>query len=437
MTTLYLAEKPSQARDLAKVIGTAGNGEGYIPLKGGDAITWGFGHLLTSFMPEDYDKDWSRWRLDNLPLLPPGFKKKPGKGKTQQLNVIKRLLREHDRLVIATDAGREGELIAREILDYYKYKGKISRLWLSSLVEEDIRKALAALRDGKATEPLYDAARAREESDWIYGLSMTRAATLQFGGGEVMPVGRVKTPTLAMVVKRCQDIENFSAKAFYELEAHLVTAAKHHLVLRHAPAEDKRILDVKVAEALARKAEGAQGPLSVKEKTEKERAPLLFATPDAQTAASNKHGLGAQGTLDVLQALYEKKVITYPRTSCAYLGVAFKQEIPAILAALRQTFPQAVAALEKMGGPVLDSRLFDDSKLTDHHGLLPTKVAPGKLSEPESHVYRLVALRALEALAPDHVYRALTIAMDANGVMFGARGKTTLSPGWTSLASLV
>lgn len=435
MSTLFIAEKPSQARDIAKVIGAAGNAEGYIPLRGGANITWGFGHLLTSFMPEDYDEKYKQWRFDTLPLLPDNFKKKPGKGKTKQLAVIKKLIKDASHVVVATDAGREGELIARELLDYFKYKGKVSRLWLSSLVEDDIRKALAELRPGKDTEPLYAAAMAREESDWIYGLSMTRAATLRLGDGQVVSVGRVKTPTLAMVVKRCKDIENFVHRVFYELEANLVTAAKHHLVLRHAPSEDHRIYDRKAAEALAHKAEGAEGPLSVKEKTERERAPLLFTTPDVQTAASGKAGLSAQGTLDILQSLYEKKLITYPRTNCAYLGVAFKHEIPAVLASIKARYPAAVEALEDMGGAVLDSRLFDDSKLTDHHGIMPTKVTPGTLTVPEKAVYRLVALRALEALAPEHIYRVLTISMDANGVLFGTKGKTTMSPGWTALSS--
>lgn len=434
MSTLYIAEKPSQARDIAKVLGIAGNAEGYIPLQGGDNMTWAFGHLLAGKMPEDYNPAWKQWTLTALPLRPAVFEKLPAKGKSEQLAIIKKLMAKATRVVIATDAGREGELIARELLTYFRYTGKVERLWLSSLVESDIRKGLKALLPGDKTVPLYHAALAREESDWVYGLSMTRAATLALGADrEVLPMGRVKTPTLAMVVKRCTDIENFKTRTYFELEAHCQTAGGHPLVLKHAPPEESRVHDKATAAALAKRAQGAKGPLRVVEKEERAKPPLMYTTPDVQATASNKFGMSAQGVLSVLQALYEKKVLTYPRTNCAHLGEAHKAEIPAMIAAIRSVDGAGVALLEKMGGPLLSPRLFDDSKLTDHHAIVPTGVPPVGLTTEESKVYGLVARRALQALAPDHRFKSTSVSLDANGVPLSASGAVDIDAGWTAL----
>jgi len=427
---LYLAEKPDQARNIARIIGIKDGGDGFITLKNGDVFTWVIGHLLEQCEPQDYKPEWKRWSWAQLPMIPDTWKMNKVKGKTKQLNVISKLLKKADTCVICTDAGREGELIAREVLEFYKFKGNVERLWLQTLVDSDIREALNNILPGSAKEPLYRAALARSHADWLYGMNLSRGATL--AAGDTSPVGRVQTPTLAMVVKRDLEIDNFKAKEYYELEATVDTAEGHKLTLSHAPKEAYRIYEKSKADSLKSQAEGASGPLSVKQSKGKDAPQLPFSLSTLQREASKQLGLSASKTLEVAQALYEKKVLSYPRTDCPYLSSAQKPEVPSTLDAVRKCLPDQVKKLEEMG-TVLRNRVFDDAKLSDHHGIIPTREYR-ELNGMELKVYQLVALRFMQAIAPDRHFDATKITMDANGVPFGTSGRIVTSPGWSSLS---
>lgn len=434
MTTVYLAEKPSQAKDIANAIGITGRGNGYILVKGGVVVN-ALGHQFEQAKPDEYNSSWGgKWTFDVLPMVPEVWKNVVVKSKAAQLKVIREVLKTASLVVIATDAGREGELIAREVLEYCKYKGPIKRLWTSSLVQTDIKKALAALLPGSDKENLHEAAVARAHADWLYGINGTRAVTLAADvRGTAYPVGRVQTPTLAMVVRREWEIRNFVPVAYYELEADVQSAAGHKFKMKHAPAEKERIKDKKEAERRKGLAQGAKGPLQVKTEAKSESPPLPYSLPDLQKDANRFLKLSARKTLSIAQELYEKaKVITYPRTDCTYLASSQKGEVPDILARLHKTFPAAVDALQKQGIVLRDST-FDDKKLTDHHAICPT-AQEAELTAEQEKVFDLIVQRYLRAIAPDCLFNATTVVLDANGVPFRATGKQITSPGFRSVS---
>jgi DNA topoisomerase III len=433
MKTVYIAEKPSQAADIAKVIGAVGRKEGYIELKGGDQMTWAIGHLLELVEPKVYDEAWGgRWSWEQLPMIPAEFKLEVVKGKAAQVKVIKALLKSADRVVIATDAGREGELIARELLLFCKYKGAVERLWLSSMVASDITAALKRLKPGKDTEPLYQAAVARQHSDWMHGLSLTRGATLAAGvRGDFFPVGRVQTPVLAMVAHRDKTIKNFQADAYYELEATVTSAKGQTFKLWHAPTEDARIRDKEEAARRLKQADKARAPLKVERKPGKESPPMPYKLPSLQKDANRILGLTAKNTLEVAQKLYEKKAITYPRTDCEYLASSQKGEIDATLDLLAKRFGAAVSTLRATGIVTRDTT-FNDAKLTDHHAIVPA-LADVPLDGLELQVYTLIAQRYLQTLSKDNLFDGTKVTMDANGVPFAATGKTVTFEGWKAI----
>lgn len=432
MTTLYLAEKPSQARDIAEAIGIKKRANGYIEVVGGK-VTWALGHLLEQAMPEEYDERWGgRWSFDTLPMIPEKWKSTVVRSKAAQLKTIKALLKEASEVVIATDAGREGELIAREILDHCRYRGPIKRLWTSSLVKADIQKALKALKPGSATEPLHEAALARQRADWLYGMNGSRAVTLGAQHfGTTYPVGRVQTPTLAIVVRREWEIRNFVPQEYFELEATVRTESGHEFLMFHAPAEDKRIRDRAEAERRKKQAEGANGPLKVTKTAGKESPSLPYTLPALQKDANKVLGLSARDTLKIAQELYEGKAITYPRTDCPYLASSQKDEVDPTLDRLAAVFPGAVKAL-RAAGVTLRPGTFDDSKLTDHHGIVPT-MEQVRLQGVAAQLFALISERYLQTLAPDCHFERTKVALDANGVPFKATGKHITAPGFRAV----
>ncbi len=434
MTTVYLAEKPSQAMDIGKVIGIKGRGDGFLELVNGDFITWAVGHLLSLSEPQDYNEAWGgRWSWEQLPMIPDTWKYEVNRKTSKQLTVIKGLLKKATHVVIATDAGREGELIAREVLEHFRYKGKVSRFWTSSLVASDIKKALDNLKKGEETYPLYEAALARSHSDWMLGLSGTRAASLAANvRGDYFPLGRVKTPTLALVVRRCEEVRNFNSKTYYELEAQVRTKRGAKFKMMHAPSEENRITKRDAAEALKAKALGAQGPLRVEKTAETEAPALPYSLPALQKDANRILGFTAKNTLKVAQALYEKKALTYPRTDCQYLANSQIAEVPAVLDVVAKRFPAAVAALRK-AGVTTRKTTFNDAKLTDHHGIIPTALYAADLDGAELQLYSLVCQRYLQTLGPDCKFVSTRVTLDANGVPFKATGKTVTDPGWQAL----
>ncbi len=433
MTTVYLAEKPSQARDIAAVLGIKRRDDGYIELANGDVMTWAIGHLIELAEPEEYNPSWGgRWSWPQLPMIPSAWKLQVVKKTSKQFTVIKNALKKATRVVICTDAGREGELIAREILEHVGFRGTIERFWTSALTPADIKAALAKLKPGAETVGYFEAARARQTSDWMHGLSGTRGASLAADvRGDYFPLGRVQTPTLAMVVRRDLEIKNFGAKTYYELEAVATTKSGKTFKMTHSPDEANRITDRAKAEALAKKANKHTGPLKVEKTPGSEAPPLPFSLPQLQKEANRVLGLSAKATLKLAQQLYEAKAITYPRTDCQFLANSQVAEVRGVLAAVAKRFGAQVGRLEALG-IVTRSSTFNDSKLTDHHAIIPT--AESVFLEGEAlDLYRLICQRYLQTLGPDCKFVSTRVTMDANGVPFKATGKVVTSPGWQEL----
>ena len=436
MKTLYLSEKPAQARDIGAVIGIKRRDNGFLELNNGDYISWAVGHLLELAPPEELNPDWGgRWHWGQLPMIPDTWKYNVVSRTKDQFKVIKNLLKQVDRVVIATDAGREGELIARSILEHCKWRGKTERLWTSSLVASDIKKALAQLKSDAETYPLYEAAVARQHCDNIYGYSGSRGATLAAQvRGIAFPLGRVQTPTLALAVRRALEIKNFNEREYFELEAQVRTRSGKTLKMMHAPDAENRITTKDEAERRSKQAARAQGPLSVVKTNHSEGAPLPYSLPALQSDANRIFGFTAKNTLKLAQSLYEKKATTYPRTDCQHLAVSQMLEVEDVLAVVARRYKPMTDALREKG-IVKRKTTFDDSKLTDHHGVIPTAQYV-ELEGAELQLYQLICQRYLQVLGPDCKYQSTRVTMDANGIPFKATGKTILDPGWTSLKLL-
>jgi len=432
MSILYLAEKPSQARDIATAIGGVGRANGYIPVSGGN-VTWALGHLLEQAMPEAYNEAWGgRWSFDTLPMIPEVWKHTVVKQKAGQVKIIRELLKNASSVVIATDAGREGELIAREVLAHCKWRGPVKRLWTSSLVQSDIKRALGALQPGKQTEPLHEAALARSHADWLYGMNGSRAVTLGAqNAGNHYPVGRVQTPTLAMVVRREWEIKNFVVVGYYELEAQVKSAGGATFKMFHAPVEKDRIRDRAEAHRRQKLAQGAKGALDVKTEPKSESPPLPYTLPALQKDANRILGLSARNTLKLAQELYEAKAITYPRTDCQYLAASQKGEVDPTLDRLALLYPAAVAAVRTAGVTLRDTT-FNDAKLSDHHGICPT-VQHVPVSGDAAKLFALIAERYLRTVSPDCLFDRTVVLLDANTVPFRATGKIITTPGFRSV----
>ncbi|GKQ49106.1 hypothetical protein PSTH2693_28140 [Pseudomonas syringae pv. theae] len=345
---LYLCEKPSQGKDIAAVLGAKTRGDGCI--KGnGVAVTWGIGHLLETAPPDAYGEHLKNWSLDTLPILPAEWKVIVKPKTAGQFKIVKQLLKQATELVIATDADREGEMIARELIEYCGYRGPIQRLWLSALNEASIRQALSSVKQGSETYPLYLSALARSRADWLIGMNFSRLFTLlgrQSGYTGVLSVGRVQTPTLRLVVDRDREISNFIPKPFWSLEVQLWTAGHSFLAKWVADEsvvdEDGRCLDQRAAAAALAALKNTQAATAITVDTErgKDVAPLPFDLSTLQEVCSAKFGLGVQETLDVAQSLYEThKATTYPRTDCGYLPESMLDEVPMVLDALNRTDP--------------------------------------------------------------------------------------------------
>jgi DNA topoisomerase-3 len=432
---LFLCEKPSQARDIANELGSPQKGEGFITTKQGN-VTWAFGHLLELEPPDHYGPQYKRWSVNALPILPEKFDMSARSSSRKQLTIIRNQLKKCSEVVIATDADREGEMIAREILDHCRYKGKVRRLWLSALDPESIRKALAKMKEGRETESLYHAARARSCADWVVGMNMTRAFTCLYQGGkrEVLNIGRVQTPTFAMVVERDRAIANFKAKDYFALKATVTGSAGEPFALTYDPKDEaKRIWNKAEAEKLCAEASGTEGPLAVKKERKKSAPPKLFSLSGLQKTASAKWGFSADKTLKVAQALYEThKVTTYPRTDCEFLPNEQEGDVGTILGNL--------AGLDAFNGlvpdkPQIRSTVFNSKKITAHHAIIPTKMRPNvsKLSADEAKLFLLICRHYIAAVSGDYHYEQTTISMGAAGITFSTVGKVPLEMGWKAL----
>lgn len=430
---VVVAEKPSVARDLARHLGAARRADGY--LEGDDLrITWAIGHLAELKTPDDYDPSLKRWTLAALPFVPERFELRPAGDASarRQLETVARLCREADELVCATDAGREGELIFRYILEYAGCAERsFQRLWLSSLTEEAIRDAFDRVRPGSEYEPLHDAARSRSEADWIVGLNATRAYTVRYGGGGILwSVGRVQTPVLALIARRDDEIRTFRPETFHELRTRY-----RDVLFRHKAAdgqEDRFDDGDKAREALAKVQGQPFAITSVEEKRETIRPPLLHDLTQLQRDMNVRFGMSAARTLKVAQDLYEKKLLTYPRTDCRHLPNDLRDEVRRTLHALRTWNPKAIGLLA--GRPLPSPRrVFDDSKVTDHHAIIPTGKDAKALSDEEKRVYDAVATRLVQVFLPDKEQDVTTALGESAGLAFRARGVRVVEPGFSAL----
>ncbi len=437
---LYLCEKPSQAKDIAAVLGARRRGDGC--WLGTDVtVTWCIGHLLETAPPDAYDARYKRWVLADLPIIPEKWKMTVKPRTASQYKAVKRLLGEASELIIATDADREGEMIARELVEHCRYRGPIRRLWLSALDEASIRKALAALKPGAETFSLYHSALGRSRADWLIGMNMSRLFTLlgrQSGYQGVLPVGRVQTPTLRLVVDRDRSIADFVPVPFWAIDVELLHDGTAFTAQWRAPADvcddQDRCLNQALAQQAAAAINSAASAQVIKLKTERMRevAPLPFDLGTLQEVCSKKLGLGAQETLDIAQALYETyKVITYPRSDCGFLPSSQHSEAPAILAALRQADP-SLEALQGFLEPQRRSRAWNDAKVSAHHGIIPTIAAKNleRLTGKHRAVYTLIRARYLAQFLLNHEYDRTQADFDCNGQALRAVGKQIIEPGW-------
>ncbi|SCY46994.1 DNA topoisomerase III [Pseudomonas sp. NFACC37-1] len=437
---LYLCEKPSQAKDIAAVLGATRRGDGCW-LGPGVTVTWCIGHLLETAPPDAYDARYKRWVLADLPIVPAQWKMTVKPKTASQYKAVKRLLGEAKELVIATDADREGEMIARELVEHCRYRGPIRRLWLSALDEASIRKALAALKPGVETFNLYHSALGRSRADWLIGMNMSRLFTLlgrQSGYQGVLPVGRVQTPTLRLVVDRDRSIANFVPVAYWAIDVQLSHEGTAFTAQWHADPDACDDQERCLNQALARDAAQAMGnaatarTLKVRTERLREAAPLPFDLGTLQEVCSKKLGLGAQETLDIAQSLYETyKLITYPRSDCGFLPSSQHSEAPAILAALAQADP-SLAPLREHLQPQRKSRAWNDAKVSAHHGIIPTAAARNldKLAGKQRAVYTLIRARYLAQFLPNHEYDRTQADFHCAGQALRAVGKQIVEPGW-------
>ena len=427
--TLVLAEKPSVARELARVLGCKQSGEGY--LEGEKYIvTWALGHLVELAPPEDYDKAWAKWDMLTLPMLPERMKTVVIPQSGRQFRAVQAQLRRGDvgELVIATDAGREGELVARWILEKAGWKGPARRLWISSQTDKAIREGFAHLRPAAEYDNLFRSARARSEADWLVGLNVTRALTCRHNAQ--LSAGRVQTPTLALIVEREEAIRRFVPQEFWTVTAKLpgFTATWRD------PNGQARLFDRERAEELAARLAGKEGVVTRLRRTRRQAPPpAAYDLTELQRDANKKYAYSAKETLAILQNLYEiHKVVTYPRTDSRYIPDDVVPTLPERLRSVMVEDYKPLAAELLRSRPLQTKYLVNAAKVTDHHALLPTEepVELWRLTGPERNIYDLIVRRFLAVLLPPFEYEEVALTLEVEGETLHARGKAVLSPGW-------
>ena len=426
MSKLVIAEKPSVAQSLARVIGATKHQDGYLE-GNGYLVSWCVGHLVELSAPERYDERYAKWRLEDLPILPEHFLYEVSAGTKKQYQILKSLMEREDvsSLICATDAGREGELIFRLVYHQCRCRKPFERLWISSMEDAAIREGFQKLKPGTAYDALYEAALCRERADWIVGMNATRLFSCLYG--QTLAVGRVMTPTLAMVVERDAKIAAFCPEPFWtvQITAGGVTAANPRYE-RKVDAENLAALCLEEGKAMVRTVE-------TKEKLEK--PPLLYDLTSLQRDANRILGFTAQQTLDYTQNLYEKKLVTYPRTDSRYLTDDMREMLPALIASVADKY--CFTGSELHTEPARPASIFNSSKVTDHHAIIPTKTMAASdissLSSGEKAILQLVSARLLCAAAEDHRYAEMTVKLSSGAEEFTKKGRTVLNPGWKAV----
>ncbi|SFW26873.1 DNA topoisomerase-3 [Prevotellaceae bacterium HUN156] len=426
-----IAEKPSVAKDIARIIGATSSHDGYME-GNGFQVTWTFGHLCTLKEPHDYTPMWKMWSLTSLPMIPErfGIKLIDDQGIKKQFSIIERLMQQAERIVNCGDAGQEGELIQRWVMQKAGAKCPVSRLWISSMTDEAIREGFQNLKDQADYQPLYMAGLSRAIGDWLLGMNATRLYTLKYGQNrQVLSIGRVQTPTLALIVNRQKEIDNFKPEPYWVLATvyrdTTFTATKGKFTSKEEGEEAFKTIEGKPFTVT-----------KVEKKTGKEQPPQLYDLTSLQVDCNRKFGFSAEMTLNLIQALYERKYTTYPRVDTQYLSDDIYPKCPQTLNGLYQTkfFGKAVYAeyIKPIGGKPLKKtkRVFDTSKVTDHHAIIPTGVIPQNLSDAEQKVFDLVARRFIGVFLDDCKFSTTTVLGEVDGIEFKVTGKEILEPGW-------
>ena len=430
MKSLVIAEKPSVGRDIARVLQCQKAGNGILEGKQ-YVVTWALGHLVTLADPEEYDKKYEQWKMETLPMLPEHMKLVVIRQTSKQFKIVKSQLNRQDikEVIIATDAGREGELVARWILEKAGCHKPVKRLWISSVTDKAIREGFANLKDGRQYENLYHAAQARAEADWLVGINGTRALTCKYNAQ--LSCGRVQTPTLAMIAKREEEIRSFQPREYYGIQ---VTAQGIHFTWKDKKSGSFSTFQKEKAEKIVQEIQGKPVTIEKVERKEKRSsAPGLYDLTTLQREANQKFGFSAKETLNIMQRLYEShKVLTYPRTDSRYIG---KDVVPTIKERLKAcgVGPYKKLCAHLLGKPVQTNKSFvDDSRVSDHHAIIPTEqfVDLTHMTNEERKIYDLVVRRFLSVLYPPYIYDKVTVEGNAGGYSFAAAGKAVKRSGW-------
>ena len=433
---VIIAEKPSVAQAIASVVGARQRKEGYL-MGDGYAVAWAFGHLVGLAMPESYGL--SGFRREHLPILPQEFRLVPrqvreGKaykddpGVVRQLGVIRELFDRCESIIVATDAGREGELIFRYVYNYLGCTKPFARLWISSLTDKAIREGLQNLREGSLYDNLYLSAKARSEADWLVGINSSQALSLAAGQG-VFSLGRVQTPTLAMICSRYRENRQFESRTYFRIK---VSVSKNGIDFSALSQNRFDDLDSATARLREIKDGGMLAVTSVERREAVQEPPLLYDLTALQKEANSKLDFSADKTLTLAQSLYEKKVLSYPRTGSRYISEDVFDEIPSRIMLLRQ-YPRFTATASVLPDAPLNRRPVDDAKVTDHHALLITENLPEGLSQDERAIYEMVAARLLEAFSPHCVKEMTEVALSAGGEIFTLKSAVIKSAGWRAV----
>ena len=431
-----VAEKPSVGAYIANVLGAKQRKDGYFE-GNGYQVTWTFGHLCALLDPQEYSDQWKAWSLSSLPMIPARFSIKVSgdEGVHKQFNVIKNLIAEADEVINCGDAGQEGELIQRWVYQQAGCKCPVKRLWVNSLTEEAIRDGFQQLKDQTEYQHLYEAGLMRAIGDWLLGMNATRAYTIRYAQGtgrnrQVLSVGRVQTPTLALVVKRQAEIENFKPRTYWELK----TTYRDTLFNAQIPVEEDEyaITSAEQGEALVDSIKDLPFVInSVEKKKGLEFAPKLYDLTSLQVDCNKKYSYSAEQTLQLIQSLYEKRVTTYPRVDTTYLSDDIYPKVPGILAGIKDFYPQVTPLL----GAKLPKakKVFDNKKVTDHHAIIPTGQRPDNLTADEKKVYELVALHFIAVFYPECEVSNTTVLAKAGDIDFKVTGREVIKPGWRAV----
>lgn len=432
LKTLVIAEKPSVARDIAKVLGVTGKGDGFL-MSEQYIISWAIGHLVTLAEPEAYSTAYKIWSFENLPILPQNMKLKSITKTRSQLKVLHQLMhsKEVGEIICATDSGREGELIFRYIYDMTKCNKPFRRLWISSMTETAIKDGFANLKNGADYDLLYQSAKCRAEADWLVGMNASRAYTIQYHA--LLSIGRVQTPTLALIVERQKEIDAFVAQDYFEVEANFGTYTGFWIDEK----EQTKIKKKEQAEQIVSRVKTKSGVIAKTETEQKKQfPPLLYDLTELQRECNRKFGYAAQKTLQIAQALYEKrKMITYPRTDSRYLSDDMQTKVKQTMQKLEKTTTYGIYAKEALRSMTFHKRIVDNSKVTDHHAIIPTdtNIKTEHLTIEEKNVFDLIAGRFIAVFYPPYLYEVTKVYSQIENECFLSKGKVVLQEGWQAV----